>query len=139
MKFPDVLELLSAEELRNRYGVRFHHFHNNAGRLVATLVSAPENTGQGTVLVAVAFVSKSEKRVTRSRGRALAFDYLLSGKRMVFDQHVLRREITERTILTYWPGSGGRLGPSKLRPPKPFLPKARTPDDLGFYDDDLPF
>jgi hypothetical protein len=118
----DLAALLALEPavLREQHGIRFHHFHDLKGRLVATIVSKPAPGQDDVVLVAAAIASKKDA-ATRKRGREIALGRLEAGQRLVFEIDDLKRCITERTILQEFSG-GRRL---KLRPRAPFVPRER--------------
>lgn len=137
--------------LKKERKIRFHHFFNLSGKLVATLVTEPSPEKDGMVAVSAAFVSKSEPRaaVTRSQGRVEALKKLYAGEVISLDLDILRNEIRNRTILERFRGgkryrsettaSPDRSPERTLRAPRPFFDDSLFDNPLFEDSDDLPF
>lgn len=115
------LSKLTPSELREQFGIRFHHFHDRNGRLVATIATAAlgaEATDKPFMVdVACAIVSKHEPNVSRKSGRQIALGRLLTCKCVTLPLADLKQMIRDRTVLHLFPG-GKKI---KLRPRAPFL------------------
>lgn len=113
------------ETLRKQFGIRFHHFIDVNGRLVATIASEPLE--DGFVAVACSICSKQDSP-TRERGRQIALGRLQNKLSIALSVEELKQEISSRTILARFPG-GGRFGQGKvpaLRPRAPYQPREVT-------------
>jgi hypothetical protein len=111
------------------FGIRFHHFANRHGRLVATIATEP--VGEGLVAVACAVCSAGDSP-SRFRGRQISLGRLEVGKSVTMPLEDLKRRISDRTILAEFvpDGLAHRLGYAStgdfvadLRPRAPFVPR----------------
>jgi hypothetical protein len=120
-----------AEYLKAVRGIRFHHFHDLAGRLVATIATEPFSDTEIAVAAAVCAVGDSP---SRALGRKIAVGRLEVGKCEIVSPEDLKAEITNRNILARFvtDKTAQRLGYDSvgdficdLRPRLPFVPRKK--------------